>query len=337
MRARSGALGVLLTILGVALGAAPATAAVSPSREARAGGIGIRLLDVPTNALNDPRARAYIVDAVQPGATITRRVVVSNTTAATQAITLYAGGAAIVQDHFVPAAPDELSGWTQVAPGTVSLSPGSSQTATVTITVPADATNGERYATVWAKVTVPASASQPVAQVEQVGVRIYLDVSHGMPRSDFRIDTVTGSPAPGGTTVISAAVTDTGQRAMDLSGSVSLTSADGTIHAGPYSQDSVLTLAPGGSGTPTFTVKQALPPGAWKADLTLRSGTISHTVSGHITIGAASSMSIASGGGRFSRTTLLAGGGALTVLALGGVLYRSRYLSRRRHGKVIHD
>src|ERR1700680_1500825 len=48
------------------------------------GSVGVRLLDVPANAVTNPRARDYIVDNLAPGTTIHRRIVVSNTTTSAQ-------------------------------------------------------------------------------------------------------------------------------------------------------------------------------------------------------------------------------------------------------------
>jgi hypothetical protein len=54
--------------------------------------LGIRLMDVPTKARNDPRARLYIIDHLAPGAVIRRRVEITNTTASAANIALYATG-----------------------------------------------------------------------------------------------------------------------------------------------------------------------------------------------------------------------------------------------------
>lgn len=277
----------MIALLPVALsGPAPATAA-PPT----AGGIGIRLVDIPRDAAGDPRARAYIVDHLTPGTTIHRRIEVNNSTSVAQHVTLYAGGAAIVGDAFVPGGPDELSSWIRVAPPGLTLAPGAKQLATVTVSVPRTASAGERYATVWAQVKVPPSADNPITQIDRVGIRTYLDVGPGGdPRSDFSIGTVTAAPGAGGVTVVHAQVSNTGERAVDVSGELALTSADGSIHAGPYRSAQALTLLPGASGTAAVTTSGALPGGRWTATLTLTSGTITHTASGTITIGVASSL-----------------------------------------------
>lgn len=336
MRVASVALGLLLAALGAVLALPTYAQAAADGHVSHAGqspgGIGIRLVDVPVDELNNPRALAYIIDALPPGTTIHRRIAVNNTTSATQHITLYAGGSAIVNDHFIPSTPNDLSSWIRVEPGDLNLKPGTSQMATVTITIPKGATNGESYATVWAQVKIPPAVGQTVLQVEQVGIRVYLDVTHGSPPSNFIIEKVTGAPSRNGATTISALVNNTGQRAVDISGTVSLTSADGQIHAGPYRQDNVLTLAPGGSGTTTFTVNQALPPGTWSADLTLRSGTIVHSMSGTITVGARSTLTPRHHG--TSNATVIVLSTMAGVFVFGGLGY---VFIRRRHGRASHD
>src|SRR5260221_2820732 len=47
------------------------------------GSIGLRLVDVPTGARDDPRARLYVFDHLLPRTVIHRRIDVSNTTAST--------------------------------------------------------------------------------------------------------------------------------------------------------------------------------------------------------------------------------------------------------------
>lgn len=71
--------------------ASASAAAPSPvSRAAPAGSIGVRLLSVPVAALDDPRARLYIVDHLHPGTVIHRRIEVSNGTASTRHIVISA-------------------------------------------------------------------------------------------------------------------------------------------------------------------------------------------------------------------------------------------------------
>jgi len=71
-------LAVAAAILGpasVVLAAAPSPAPTALA----AGGIGLRLVDVPVSASDDPRAQLYIVEHLAPGTVIERRIEVSNT------------------------------------------------------------------------------------------------------------------------------------------------------------------------------------------------------------------------------------------------------------------
>jgi len=63
----------LALVAGVCAPAASAFAASEPAPGAPAtGSLGVRLLDAPTSAKDDPRARGYIVDHLAPGAGVKR-------------------------------------------------------------------------------------------------------------------------------------------------------------------------------------------------------------------------------------------------------------------------
>src|SRR5438045_1032143 len=118
------------------------------------GTIGVRLLEAPVARQDDPRARIYVVDHLAQGATISRRMEVLNATTEKQTIQLYPGAAKVAGGEFVTAdgrGANELSGWASVVPNLVTIAPGQSAQATVTIAVPKDAHDGERYGVVWAE------------------------------------------------------------------------------------------------------------------------------------------------------------------------------------------
>ena len=147
------------------------------------GGIGLRLVEAPTAAKDDPRARIYIVDHLAPGTVIERRVEVSNSTTSNHQVALYSSAATIEDGVFVGAAGEtanELSRWTTVTPGTVDVAAGEKLTAVVEVAVPKDAAPGERYAVVWAE-----ARSEPavggVVQVGRVGIRLYLSIGSALP------------------------------------------------------------------------------------------------------------------------------------------------------------
>lgn len=159
---------ILVAALAVAGVLAPATAASADTPKPPES-IGVRLLDAPTDRRNDPRALAYVIDHVAPGATIQRRIEVSNTTSKPADISVYPAAASIVGGVFTGAdgnTPNELSTWTSVDRGTVPLAPGAKQPVTVVLRVPKDAAPGEQYAVVWASVSsAPAATDNVTAPV----------------------------------------------------------------------------------------------------------------------------------------------------------------------------
>jgi hypothetical protein len=145
---------VVLAVMALGFAMVPPAGAATTSAAGNPGSIGIRLVDEPVTAGADPRARVYIVDHLEPGTTIKRRIEVSNATRATTQLALYAAAANIVAGSFLGAAshtPDDLTTWTTVTPSRPEVPAGGKVTATVTIAVPKDAAPGEQYGVVWAE------------------------------------------------------------------------------------------------------------------------------------------------------------------------------------------
>ncbi|KXK58130.1 hypothetical protein AWW66_31600 [Micromonospora rosaria] len=280
-----------VALLALGVPAAPAVAVreqQAPGRDRE--GIGIRLVDVPAARVDDPRARVYIIDHVKPGATINRRVEVHNGSAARQRIELYAGAATIEGTTFtVPEGRDgnELSDWVSLETARLTLAPGERQPVEVDIEVPRTAAEGERYGAIWAQVSSAPEQGGNVTQVHRVGIRLYLDVGPGgEPPTDFRIDDVTAEPGPGEVPMVTARVTNTGGRALDMTGTLTLTKK--SIRAGPFPVTNGVTVPPGQSGRVQIEITQSLPDGVWDARLVLASGAVERTADGRITLPVAS-------------------------------------------------
>ncbi len=244
-------------------------------RAADDGSIGVRLLEAPVERADDPRARSYIVDHVAPGTTIERAFEVSNSTEQSRLIELYPGPAGIDDGQFIGAEAgeeSELTSWTGLDPTRVRLPPGRSREVQVTIDVPSDASEGERYGVVWA--STASSQDDQIQTINRVGIRVYLSVGPGgEPASDFEIDSLTPSRTEEGRPVVEATVTNTGGRALDLRGSLRLNDGPGGLKAGPFDVESE-TLAPGDQETLPVTLDSSLPAGPWQGRLVLRSGTV---------------------------------------------------------------
>jgi hypothetical protein len=249
------------------------------------GGIGIRLLDAPTDRKGDPRARTYIVDHVRPGTTFSRRIEVSNTTTEPQHVELYAGSARLDDGEFVGedrGVASELTQWTSVSRPSVELPPGATHEATVAVDVPEDASKGERYGVIWA--SVASLGDGDVQMVNRVGIRIYLSVGPGgEPASDFEVSTLTASRTEDGRPVVTAEVVNVGGRAIDMSGELVLTDGPGSLTAGPFAAELGTTLAPGATAPVTIVLDGSLPDGPWHAKLDLRSGLLERTAEADLT------------------------------------------------------
>jgi hypothetical protein len=269
-----------LTLLGLlALGLGPA-----PARAQEGGSISIRLVDAPTDRRDDPRAQIYIVDHLHQGDRIERRIEIGNTTPAASEIKLYAAAASVREGRFEfgeGRAKNDLTSWTKVTPSTLNVPPGGTATATVTVDIPEDALDGERYAVVWAE--LPTSGGQ-AAVINRVGVRMYVSVGEGEePTSDFRIETLTAGREKDGTPVVRTTVTNTGGRALDISGKMTLSDGPGGLRAGPFNVEVGTTLGLKERAPATVHLDKDLPNGPWKATVTIQSGELVKTAKATIT------------------------------------------------------
>ncbi|HLL64671.1 MAG TPA: diguanylate cyclase [Micromonosporaceae bacterium] len=279
-------LALVLVALSAALGSA-ATAAPSPApAAANPGGLGLRLLEAPQSARDDPRAQMYIVDHLAPAAIIQRKIEVANTTRSPVAVMLYPSAAGIADGSFLGAAgltANDLSTWTSIRPGSMTVPAGGRVTATVTIALPGDAAPGEQYGVVWAEARAAATGGG-VVQVSRVGIRLYLSVGPGgAPRSDFTINTLTAARSAEGLPTIVASVQNTGGRALDMTGTLRLSDGPGGLSAGPFPAKLGVTLPIGATEPVTIALDPQLPNGPWQAEITLRSGLVERTARATIT------------------------------------------------------
>jgi hypothetical protein len=249
------------------------------------GGIGLRLVDVPLTAQSDPRARLYIVDHLAPGTAVQRRVEVSSTAGSTTHVGLYAAAATLAKGTFLGAAghtANDLSTWTSVSPDASDLPADGRVTAVVTLSVPRDATPGERYGVVWAEARSVERGG--VTQVSRVGIRLYVSVgTGGLPAPGFAIDSLTAERSAAGRPTIVATVRNTGRRALDMTGTLRLSAGPGGLSAGPFPANLGTTLAVGDTEPVTIGLDPRLPAGPWNAEITLRSGLVEHVARATVT------------------------------------------------------
>ena len=279
---------VLAAIALVAVAATPAGAAPGPATRATASGsIGLRLLEAPAAAGNDPRARIYIIDHLAPDTVIERRIEISNSTASSAHILLYPSAATIVKGSFLGAAghtPNDLSTWISVTPRSSDVLAGGSATASVTIAIPSDAPPGEHYGVVWAEQRTAPASGTGITQVSRVGIRIYLSVgSGGAPAADFTIDSLTAQRSPDGRPMIVATVHNTGGRALDMHGTLNLLHGPSGLSAGPFPATLGTTLAIDATEPVTIALDEELPAGPWDARITLQSGLLKRSARAIVT------------------------------------------------------
>lgn len=289
------------------------------------------MLDIPASRVQDPRAQVYIVDHLKPGTTINRRVEVLNSSGVSQEIDFYSGAASVENNAFtVPEGRtgNELSGWIRLKTATMVLDPGERRPVEVEIAVPRKASKGERYAAIWAQVTSAKERTGNVTQIHRVGIRVYLDVGPGgEPPTDFRIDGLAAEPGIGEFPVVTATVTNTGQRALDMTGTLSLSKQ--AIRAGPFKVTNGVTILPGQSGQVRIEVNQALPAGTWDVQAKLVSGLVERTATGTISLPVAEPMTVATSAGP---SWLIYTVGAIAVLVL--VTLGGWYLVRRQRAQL---
>lgn len=280
----SRALAVLLLVLALAT---PARAADAPGTVGQcAPGLGIGLLEVPKATLKDPRARSYVIDAVEPGARFSRKLQVCNGTKAPLPVTLYPDAARIDEGSFVlepGKGTNELTSWMSVDPPSLTVPPGKSVTATVSFAVPDDATSGERYGGVVAD--TPALGQGGVAVGGRVGIRVYLSVTKDgtAPKSDFTIDSLQAVRKDDGRPAVLAKVHNTGGRALDMRGDLRLSDGPGGLSAGPFDAQLGTTLAPGDTADVVVPLDKAIAGGPWHAVIAMTSGLLQRKAEGDIT------------------------------------------------------
>jgi hypothetical protein len=278
----------LAAAAGTLVPAAAASAATGSAAWHAPQRFGVRLVDVPVSEARNPRALRYIIDHLQPGAVIHRRIRIVNQESRVAHFTVYPDAAQITHGYFVGdagATRSELTTWVTIQHCTLTLPPHTGVMDMVTIKVPPRPTKGEHYGVIWAQQSSIRRMADgfAVKEVNRVGIRMYLYIGHGgVPPANFTISAITGHRSASGRPYLTALVHNTGGLAVDLDGTLRLAGGPGGTSAGPFRAQQVTTLAPGQSWTMTFAPGPRIPTGPWTATVTLISGLTRRTATATI-------------------------------------------------------
>jgi hypothetical protein len=334
-------LGFVMVAAGTLVPAAAVVAASPGSFPPPPPGLGVKLLQGPDDRLDDPRAHIYIIDHLAPGTTISRQIGYSNGNTDPMDVTFFAVSADLDGGGFIVGAdhtPNELTSWTSFSVDHATIQPGETLPVIVTIAVPANATRGERYAAALAATVPSSSTGGGVSTISRVGIRIYLSVgTGGEPITAFTIGTMTASRNAAGHPVVTADIHNTGERAVDLSGSLQLANGPGSLTAGPFVAKTTATLAPGASGHVEIVLDDQVPNGPWDAAITLKSGITTEIGTATITFPSAAGQAepvaaiITTDNGR--SLALPASAGAAALVLVGATFALAQRRRRHRLGR----
>ena len=267
----------VLMVAAAALTTALAGSAQAVTRPPTPALFGIRLVDIPVKEALNPRAYRYIIDHLNPGTTVDRRVQIANLGPSAARITVYPDAAVIRGGYFIGDVGETVSyltTWITISRHSVTLAPHARAMVTVTIQVPRTASPGNLYGVIWAQETNPGKTSSGVNIIEanRVGIRIYLSVGPGGPPPvNFDITSIRGTRSALGQFMVVAQVHNTGGQAIDATGTLKFTDGPGGLTAGPY-EESAVTLAPGQSEPIKVVLDKQMPNGSWRAQIDLTSG-----------------------------------------------------------------
>jgi hypothetical protein len=316
-------LGLAATISAMAVGPAAASVAAHPPK---LGSIGIRLMNAPVSERADPRARLYIIDHLAPGTTVYRKIQVANMSASAVHLSVYTAAATIAHGQFLFAPGQKqnlMTTWVHLNGPVLRLPAGRRAQEIVTIRVPRNAPPGEQYGVIWAADRGLDPAHRNISLVSRVGIRIYLSVGPGNPpASNFTMTPPNTSRGAGGRALVTVQTHNTGGRALDISGTLSLTDGPGGLRAGPFLLTTEATIAPGQSAPVAFALGASIPNGPWHALIRLQSGLVVRAEHSTINFGTGAA-------GKTGFPVVPAAGAALLVLIIIAVMI---IWTRRREG-----
>lgn len=278
----------------------------------------------------DPERSANLVERMAPGESVTRTLVITNPDDQPQRFTVSAAGATVTNaDGFLPSDEEpnaQLAQWiTPVAQATEVPAHGS-VAVPLRITVPPNASDGERYALMWVESATDAP-NEGLSFGSRIGVRTYVQVAQGgSPHTDFEIENASvrddaGQPA------LAVQVRNHSDHAIDLRGTLTLHDGPGGLQSGT-TELGADTIPIDGTGTVIAPIPASTPGGAWTADVALRASGQTKSLTHTIHLGGAVAEERAN---RFPVGAASAGIGVLAVLGLAVFVLRYRRSTPHEH------
>lgn len=196
------------------------TSAVTASAQAP-GSVTFGIAPGPRPPADDPRAAYAVVDHIEAGERLERRLRFDNDT--DEELTVdFTDEPARLDDGtftFVDAGlTNDLARWTSVTPARATVASGSHVDVRVLVRVPRAVRPEEHYGMVWA--TIGPTAGGDGTTRTRVGVRMYVHVGDGDPAARFTVTRVRPRRTAAGDPVVDVRLANTGARAVDVAGSV---------------------------------------------------------------------------------------------------------------------
>ncbi|WP_422771328.1 WxL protein peptidoglycan domain-containing protein [Plantactinospora sp. WMMC1484] len=220
---------ITTAVAGAALGAVPAAAAPGPTptpTPAPSGSVSVRpapvTWGVTPSSRTGPNGRASFGYKLDPGATVTDYVAVTNHSTRPLTLSLYASDAVTTPQggfDLLPGGqrPVDVGSWVRLTAPTLTIPSTSRMDVPFTLTVPENATPGDHVGGIVASLAATSADGQgnQVAVDHRVGARIYLRVTGALRPAlaleDLRVDhRASGNPFAGGEVVARATIRNTG-------------------------------------------------------------------------------------------------------------------------------
>lgn len=248
-------------------------AAVTMAATILGSGAGMALAQAPTNATVGSSVAPPVYDlTAKPGETVVKTMNVRNDSSASQTYTTVIHGITSSNEEgglaFSPSSSADLSGWITVSPSTFTLAPNQAKDVTVTVKVPATASAGGHYATVFAQTSAPASGGAHMNAM--VGTSFLLRVSGKVTESADVVEfsTAQARVIPGQPIEFTVRAKNTGNTHIKPQGTIEIFNGDIKVDEIAVNPEG-LSILPGAVRKFNVASNKTLPTGNYRAQMTM--------------------------------------------------------------------